>query len=141
MNGPKRAVFSVILLIIGTGCARQDWIDRTLVTESVAGVWEGSAATSSGQPSIRDDIRLELEQEGPTVTGFYRGRVGEGRRGTAPIEGSMAGDVFTFRDVRGTLTGELTVGGDEMTGQGVIGTNRAVTFRLRRINSAPSPPR
>ena len=127
---------SVVLLM---GCAQKDWIDRTLVTESVHGVWEGSMASSSGQPFIRDDIRLELEQKGRNVTGLLRHQlIIAGPRGTTPIEGSMAGDQFTFQDLRGTLTGELTVGGDEMTGQGMAGP-RAVTYSLRRIDTIVSP--
>ena len=130
--------FVATALVLGS-CARQDWIDRTLVTESVHGVWEGSMASSSGQPFIRDDIRLELEQKGPTVTGLLRHQlIIAGPRGTTPIEGSMAGDQFTFRDLRGTLAGELTVGADEMTGQGMAGS-RAVTYRLRRIDTVVSP--
>jgi hypothetical protein len=33
-----------------------------------------------------------------------------------PIDGSVAGDVFRFRNTRGNAEGELTVSGDEMTG-------------------------
>jgi hypothetical protein len=29
-------------LAFGSGCARSDWIDRTLVTVDVTGVWDGS---------------------------------------------------------------------------------------------------
>ena len=74
-------------------------------------------ATSSGQPSFRQEIRLELEQNGPNVKGLFLGYGGAGPHGTMRIEGSMAGDEFRFRDLRGTLTGELTVGGDELTGR------------------------
>ena len=128
-----------VALVFASGCAQKDWIDRTLVTESVTGVWEGSMATSSGQPSFHQEIRLELEQKGPNVKGVFRGYGGVGPRGTMPIEGSMAGDQCRFRNSRGTLTGELTVGGDEMTGQGMAYTNRAVTYSLRRINSVVPP--
>src|SRR5262245_59730168 len=95
-----------LALATGLGCVKQDWIDRTLVTESVTGVWEGSMASSGGQPSIREDIRLALEQKGPNVTGLLRHQlIIAGPRGTTPIEGSMAGDQFTFRDVRGRSLG------------------------------------
>jgi len=129
-----------LLLTTSLGCAQKDWIDRTLVTESVTGVWQGSMTTSSG-PASREEVRLELEQKGPNVTGLFRGDpifVGS-LRGTTPIEGNMAGDLFKFRDARGLLIGELTVGGDEMTGQGTLGGNRRVTFILRRVDSAGSP--
>src|SRR5262245_45504181 len=131
----------VTSLAIGLGCVKSDWIDRTLVTENVTGVWEGSMTTSSGAPMVRDEVRFELEQKGPSVTGVFRGRLyGVAPSSTVPLEGSIAGDVFKFRDARGTLVGELTVGGDEMTGQGVSGQNRPVTLRLRRVDSG-APPR
>ena len=129
------------VLAIGLGCVKSDWIDRTLVTENVTGVWEGSMITSSGAPMVRDEVRFELEQKGPAVTGLFRGKLyGVAPSGTVLLEGSIAGDVFKFRDTRGTLSGELTVGGDEMTGQGVSGHNRPVTLRLRRVDSV-APPR
>ena len=53
----------------------------------------------------------------------------------------MAGDLFKFRDARGLLIGELTVGGDEMTGRGALGQYRQVTFTLWRVESANAPPR
>ena len=57
------------------------------------------------------------------------------------VAGSMAGDVFKFRDTRGTLTGEPTVSGDEMTGKGMVGDNRQGVLCLRRVDSGASPPR
>jgi hypothetical protein len=29
-------------LLFGSGCAKTDWIDRTLVTEDVTGTWSGA---------------------------------------------------------------------------------------------------
>ena len=103
-------------LTLGSGCASSDWIDRTLMTETVGGEWAGTMVSQDGQPSVSQAVRLELQQKGPKVTGYVRG-VGVGSRLTT-IEGSIAGDVFKFSDERGTLTGELTVNGDEMRGQG-----------------------
>ena len=124
----------VALLANGLGCARTDWIDRTLVTENVTGVWAGSMGTST---SYRD-MRLELQHEGGKVVGivrFFPGGYSES------VEGSMAGDLFTFKAARGGFSGELTVGGDEMTGRvsGPGGTGQA---SLRRGNppSQPNPP-
>jgi len=34
-----------------------------------------------------------------------------------PIEGNVAGDVFTFQDLRGVLSGDVAVGGDDMVGR------------------------
>ena len=76
------------------------------------------------------------------MKGSFRGRLyGIATLATLLIEGSMAGDVFKFRDARGTFTGELTVSGDEMTGKGVVGNNRQVVLHLRRVDRGASPPR
>ena len=137
-----RLLLFAMALAVGAGCTKQDWIDRTLVTESVTGAWEGAMTTATGSPSVRDEIRFELEQTGPNVKGIFRGRLyGIAPFGTLPIDGNVAGDVFKFRDTRGTLMGELTVSGDEMTGPGVVGHNRQVVLRLRRVDSGVSPPR
>jgi hypothetical protein len=56
------------LLTVSTGCARTDWIDRTLVTVDVTGTWFG---TTMGTEQVRDFV-LELKQEGSTVTGSAR---------------------------------------------------------------------
>ena len=128
-----------VAVAVASGCARGDWIDRTLVTETVAGAWEGAMTTATGVPSVRDEVRFDLEQKGPNVKGTFRGRLyGVASHATLQIEGSMAGDVFKFRDARGTFTGELTVSGDEMTGKGVVGNNRQVVLRLRRVDGSPS---
>jgi len=138
-----RAAWVIVVgaLVFASGCAQKDWIDRTLVTENVTGVWHGSVTSASG-PSIHEEVRLELEQQGPKVAGFFLGNpVLVGLRGTTPIEGSVAGDLFKFRDARGLMVGELTVGGDEMTGRGALGQYRQVTFTLWRVESANAPPR
>jgi len=143
---PMRAVWAFVAaaLVLGS-CARQDWIDRTLLTETVAGAWEGTMTTATMSPSATNQVRFAPEQEGPKVKGSFAGALySTAPLGTLLIEGSMAGDVFTFQDARGMLTGELTVSGDEMTGKGVVGNNRQVVIRLRRVDAvAPtsSPPR
>jgi hypothetical protein len=45
--------------VFASGCAQKDWIDRTLVTTDVSGVWTGSMATLDGQPMISIDVRLD----------------------------------------------------------------------------------
>jgi len=48
-ESPVRAIARMILvaaLVCGSGCARSDWIDRTLVTVDVTGTWEGSASNA-----------------------------------------------------------------------------------------------
>jgi len=117
------------MLAIGCGCARSDWIERTLVTSDVTGVWEGVVfQESAGKWTL--DVQLVLQQEGAKVTGMLRlgqafGQSGPRDEGIA-LEGTVNGDTFTFHEVRGpTMHGEFQVNGDVMTG----GWTRVVTQR------------
>ena len=137
-----RALIGILIattLVIGSGCAKQDWIDRTLVTVDVTGVWRGAMSqlsTGSG-----GEARLELQQQGPNVSGQMQ--IPAGTIVSGPITGTVAGDVFKFTDVRGTLFGELTVNGDEMTGQysGPMGARPISLRRESPISPPVSPPR
>jgi hypothetical protein len=130
-------------LVFAPGCAKQDWIDRTLVTEDVTGPWAGNVRGGSFPAAFR----FELEQQGSVVKGFFRLEGGtavqSGRfSGGGPLEGTVAGDVFRFREARGGLEGELKVSGDEMNGMVSMFGQRP--FSLRRVDptSPPgSPPR
>ena len=127
----------VAALAFGTGCAKPDWIQQTLVTVDVTGVWAGVVQAVGGT-----SFRLELEQQGPKVSGVWR-RVGAGVAGASTaasslsIEGTVAGDVFTFEQVGGPLKGELTVAGDEMAGY-VTTTSRS-RVSLHRISESLRP--
>jgi len=99
-----------LFLAVGLGCAQKDWIDRTLVTENVTGVWAGSLRGGTGR------YQFELQQQGAKVTGTLNMSTTVSGGYSGPVEGSMIGDVFTFKDVRGAYSGELTVAGDEMAG-------------------------
>jgi len=124
-------------LAFGFGCARTDWIDRTLVTVEVTGVWSGKAYIPHAVSGRIVDVRLELEQQGPKVKGSIRPsgsipwRSLDQSSTAGPIEGSVAGDVFEFRETSGHIRGELTVSGDEMTGQ--IVENVTYRVEMRRI--------
>jgi hypothetical protein len=114
-------------LLTASGCARSpDWIEQTLVTVDVTGVWRG-LMTLSGTAFPWE---LTLQQVGPKVTGRLRQEINSSSSG--PIEGRVNGDMFHFRTSRGA-TGNLQVNGDEMTGtgSGVAGAGQA-TFSLRR---------
>ena len=135
-------LFLTILLAVSAGCAQKDWIDRTLVTVDVTGTWTGTmmAAGSGGAGGARDVV-FELEQRGSTVKGTMRVTP----RGAAPdtLEGTVAGDVFRFKDPRALWEGELTVGGDEMVGRVTTGgISGLITLRRADPSAAPaSPPR
>jgi len=119
-------------VVFASGCVKQqDWIDRTLVTVDVTGVWRG-VMTCCGGNSI--PWELTLQQVGPKVTGGLRSTPPS----SGPIEGTVNGDMFYFRTSRGT-TGNLQVNGDEMTGTGSGGSGTVASggggpaiFSLRR---------
>src|SRR5262245_19285967 len=91
-------------VLFAPGCAKTDWIDRTLVTVDVTGTWYGRL----GGPAIgiSPDLRLELAQQGSTVKGSLLARVTGIGDISGPITGTVGGDVFRFRDTRGSVAGE-----------------------------------
>jgi len=133
-----RAIWAFVAtaLVLGS-CAQKDWIDRTLVTADVTGTWAGLVEGSGA--GIASDFRLELRQEGPAVKGTVQARATGVGDLSGPLQGTVGGDMFRFKNTRGSLEGEVTVDGDEMTGQirTAFGT-RAVS--LRRVDSSPSAP-
>ena len=133
-----RAIAGLLIaaaLAFASGCAKTDWIDRTLVTVDVTGSWVGRA----GAGSSYSEIWFELEQQGSTVKGFLRVPPGGSYLGnlSGSLEGTVSGDVFRFKNWRGSVEGELTVSGDEMSGLASLVGRRPIT--LRRVDSS-SPP-
>ena len=135
-------LFSLVsALAYGVGCAsRPDWIEQTLVTVDVTGTWVGSEIT--GYKSGPGMYEVALEQQGAKVRGYLQ-RHGEGvgqAAGTysGPVEGTVGGDVFRFRQTNGSLTGETALSGDEMAGEvSFDGLVRRIT--LRRVDSRVRP--
>ena len=109
-------------LVFACGCVKQqDWIDRTLVTVDVTGVWEG---TQTGTGFVLP-IELDLKQKGAKVTGWMTGPPRPGGTGQEappiPIVGTVSGDTLSFHEGSGErvpLRCEVQVNGDEMTGSG-----------------------
>ena len=62
----RAAWFVIVLAVVSSGCRSSDWIERTLVTVDVSGVWEGSYEYG---PTFSRDIVLVLQQQGPRVRG------------------------------------------------------------------------
>jgi len=110
--------------VFASGCAQKDWIDRTLVTVDVTGVWRGTL-TMSGVNTF--NVEMALAQRGAKVTGQLKYDVFSDRSG--PVEGTVSGDVFHFRSLRGQPSGALRVNGEEMSGAGSAGWR----IQLRRL--------
>ena len=129
-------------LAVASGCAKTDWIDRTLVTVDVTGSWYGIMSGSG--VGVTGDVWLELTQRGSVVEGSLRlkdsGRTADV---SSPIEGTVGGDVFRFKDKRGAVEGEMTVNGDELLGR-ISTPSGERPLSLRRVGSSSppaSPPR
>jgi hypothetical protein len=122
------AVILVAALTSGLGCARSDWIDRTLVTVDVTGTWQGTGST--GGTSFQ--YTFNLKQEGAKVAGSIQG-VGFFRDVAGPVTGTVAGDVLTFRQTNSPLSGEMTVSGDEMIGTLSTANRGPQVVTLRRV--------
>ena len=105
----RRTVLLTALFALAIGCARPDWVGSTLATVDVTGEWQGSytSGTSGGS------IAMKLEQRGAKVTGTCQVSHPSGASGA--VAGTVTGDKLRF-DSASFLTGELTVGVDEMAG-------------------------
>jgi hypothetical protein len=129
----------VAILAFGSGCAKRDWIDRTLVTVDAAGTWYGTIGGASAAMGTTLEMWLELEQAGSKVNGSVRYKPDQSFNMSGPIGGTVSGDVFRYRQLRGPLDFELTVSGDEMTG---LVSGRPVSLRRVDPSSPPgSPPK
>jgi hypothetical protein len=133
-RAPNRNVLglAVALLLLIPGCAQKsDWVEGTLVTVDVTGVWKGRLVSGvSGGTS--GDMEMTLTQRGPKVTGDARIRAEK-----ISIDGTVRGDVFSFREPGGRLRAEARVTGDEMAGEGnsnlvFPGARGPVRFTLSR---------
>jgi len=125
----------VAAVAVNSGCAKQDWIDRTLVTVDVTGTWYGSPGGAGSYAS--SVFFLDLRQEGATVQGFIRQQgLSVAQSPAGPLTGTVTGDVFRFKSARGVAEGEFTVNGDEMSGTVSLWGIRPLL--LRRVDPASS---
>ena len=101
-------------VVTGSGCAKTDWIDRTLVTVDVTGRWTGKWFGASGVGG-GGDFGMTLQQTGPKATGNVElTGVADSYNWNGLIVGAVKGDVLSFSN--GRMTGEVTVAEDEMSG-------------------------
>ena len=127
------------VLACGSGCAKSDWTDRTLVTTDVTGVWTGSTTAGLAGGSSYE-IRLDLEQQGQKVIGTFavNGPVALlGGHSSGAIDGKVEGDAFGFKQRSGAIVGDFMVNGDQMAGS--ISFNTPLRLSLRRASSTPRP--
>ena len=66
-----RAAWVVIgvALVLASGCAQQDWIDRTLVTVDVTGIWE-RAGSSTVRPRCTPRIAASRSESAARLTTY-----------------------------------------------------------------------
>jgi len=126
-----------VVLVLAPACAKKsDWIEQTLVTVDVTGTWE---RVGGGQP-----ISFVLKQQGPKVSGFFKSEGYNQIGAWKPTDGTVAGDVFSFRVRDGFLMGDMTVTGEEMSGhvQSFVagGGSQKFVLTLQRRNSSSSLP-
>ena len=127
-RGMMTACLAIFLVLTASGCARSDWIQSTLVTVDVTGIWRGTFARTGGG----GDVELTLQQRGPKVTGQLK--LGAGSQGEMSIEGTVTGDISLPRREGSSdrrTTGER--GRDDWIGPGISGTGiqAPMTFRVR----------
>jgi hypothetical protein len=124
----------VAALAVSSGCAKTDWIDRTLVTANVTGVWEGSFRGTGGGGG---GVTFVLQQQGAKVTGGMKIVAGGRQLGASseegiPIEGTVSGDTFIFHGMAGPqMRGEFQVNVDEMIGAWTRVVTQTATLRRR----------
>jgi len=138
MNTIALVIFTVVLAF-GSGCARPDWIEQTLVTVDVTGTWRSTSGIFS---------ELTLEQQGSRVKGAMVMRQASGPIISGPIDGTVAGDVLTIRLANADTMWDMTVSGDEMSGRARGGSsgnsaspvgNTRLPMTLQRVNSSDPP--
>jgi hypothetical protein len=119
---------AVAFLLFVPGCVQKsDWVQGTLVTVDVTGVWKGRVTgAGGGVVGIGGEMEMTLNQRGPKVTGD--GRI---RAEKFSIEGTVRGDVFSFSEAGGRLRAEATVTGDEMAGAGRTNLTGAASATIR----------
>src|SRR5258706_2548870 len=122
-------VCMVVILLLAAGCARSDWIQGTLVTVDVTGVWSGEPAGNSAP--VR--MELTLQQAGSVVRGTVtlKGAQNSPPVENAPIEGTINGDVVRLSNVLFYNSFEIVVSRDQMSGS-FFGRSGRMTVDLVR---------
>ena len=129
LSGRAVALAMALVLLGVAGCAQKtDWVEGTLVTVDVTGVWKGRIVPLPS--GMAGEFEVTLTQRGARVTG--EGRIRAQKIG---IEGTVRGDVFTFNEPGGRMRAEGRVNGDELSGDGrtsLTGQQTPFRFTLSR---------
>jgi hypothetical protein len=129
----RRWLLIALVVVLGFGCARADWIEGTLVTVDVTGVWSGMYSTSAGTSGA---VELVLQQVGGNVTGTITmkglGFGGIGLAENVAIRGVVNGDVLRFNATATLNNYDLVVSGEQMLGSFYIRSNRGTIDVLRK---------
>ena len=125
-----RAIWALLATaLVLRSSAQKDWIDQTLVTVDVTGIWEGDIHSATGPGG--GGLALTLQQQGAKVVGTSR-LPATGGQNNGTVEGTVSGDTLRFHDQRRAFTGELQVNGDDMTGPGTLQNWGRITITLHR---------
>jgi len=119
-----RATLLVLLVLVGSGCAPTE-VDRTPSAADVTGQWSGGWKRGSGSGSAT----LRLQQTGSKVVGEIS--IPGFASLSGQLEGSIAGNHFSYHLLNGHGGGEMTINGDEMSGYGTS-TGSQVMFQRQK---------
>ena len=132
-------LIAAAILLTGSGCAsRPAVVEETILFRDLIGTWRSSEG---------ELVQLTLMQQGSNISGTLLTVAGSNNLGSeALIDGTVTGNVFRFKQAAGgiSIEGQMTVNGNEMTGElrnaTVSGASRYV--RLRRVDgSSQSSPK
>lgn len=128
-----------LLSLISAGCTRRDWVSDMLVLADVTGTWTGTLVSTPGNNRQYHRALLSLQQSGAKVTGALTWQTNE-----VELEGLVSGEVLAFRgrplQAGITMSGELRVDGDELSGE-VEGFRQDYCPCLRRFRRESPEPR
>ena len=105
-------VVFAILLLVGSGCTSSQTTPTAPPSVDVTGTWAGTWSRGS----LSGSSTLRLSQTGSKVLGDVA--VLGVSDFIGPLEGSVAGNQFSYRLLSGRGGADFTVTGDEMSGYG-----------------------
>ena len=126
------------LLTMSAGCAKTDWIDRTLVTVDVTGTCDRYSVGGTGGAGGSFELGFgSSNKERPSKDRWPTMGSGSG------VDGTIAGDVSVGERARGDAEGELAVSGDEMMDRemfdGTLGNQRIILRRTVVLRARAAP--